>query len=179
MKIYSYINLFPDCGFEVVWWSRRTEPDVLFHPTYVSNMYSMWTRDTEWFSHKLESLWLGYKCSLAHHHSSITFHSPAYSLVPVYGFPSKASCIVYLYSNYSLWRQGGPQQAWQGRKGPYVKRDTLNSVRQAQTSDILKTIKRSHLQNHFTLQGSKRNFLFRNFMVQLVLHVSGDICIRF
>lgn len=41
VKIYSYINLFPDCRFEVVWWSHRTEPDVLFHPTYVSNMYSM------------------------------------------------------------------------------------------------------------------------------------------
>lgn len=40
-KIYSYINLFPDCRLEVVWWSLRTDLDVLFHPTYVSNMYSM------------------------------------------------------------------------------------------------------------------------------------------
>lgn len=40
-KIYSYINLFPDCRLEVVWWSHRTDLDVLFHPTYVSNMYSM------------------------------------------------------------------------------------------------------------------------------------------
>lgn len=99
VKIYSYINLFPDCRFEVVWWSRRMEPDVLFHPTCVSNIYSMWMRDTEWFSHKMESLWLGYKCSLAHHHSSITFHSRAFpsSQSKVRAFPGRLHA--------SLWQQ--------------------------------------------------------------------------
>lgn len=153
MKIYSYINLFPVCRFEVVWWSRRTEPDVLFHPTCVSNIYSMWTRDTEWFSHKMESLWLGYKCSLAHHHSSITFHSRAFpsSQSKVRAFPQRLHA--------SLWQQGDRvalSRPWLFHAGLVGKERALCYE---QPSDLINHGFRMtfliHLQNNFTIRGPK------------------------